>query len=394
MGARGHGPALGSLAAWFYWINNAYWMPVGLHGVRGHLPHDLPARAPAPAACRRGRARPGCRPASRSASPGSRSPSAWCACRSPSGCPTWGRWSRSRSSSCLGALGRAVPPLRRPARQRVPLARVRPRRWRDSLAFLPVLLYNALGFELMSSAGEEMRDPQRDVPRVILLSGLVISVVYTLGVLGILIAVPLSELSLLTGTWDALAVLGKPWGAAGGALVLAPRHRLPLRLRGQHRDLEPGREPRGRGRRRRGRAARRSWAASTRATTRPHRAFVIMGVISTPAPAGQRRAVVERRQRLLDDVQAVGRVLPGLVPDGVPGLRDPAAASGPTSRGPTGCRAAPAWRGPRPSSAGCSSRWPARFSSSRRRTSTPRRRARRPGCSRGRRWSRWWWACC
>ena len=42
-------------------------------------------------------------------------------------------------------------------------------RWSDSLAFLPILLYNTLGFELMSSAGEEMKEPQRDVPRVVLL---------------------------------------------------------------------------------------------------------------------------------------------------------------------------------------------------------------------------------
>jgi amino acid transporter len=83
-----------------------------------------------------------------------------------------------------------------------------------------VLVYNALGFELMSSAGEEMRDPQRDVPRVVLLSGGLISVVYVLGVLGILLAVPLSELSLLTGTWDALAALGRRFGAAGDAVVL------------------------------------------------------------------------------------------------------------------------------------------------------------------------------
>jgi amino acid transporter len=92
--------------------------------------------------------------------------------------------------------------------------------WGDSLTFLPVLLYNALGFELMSSAGEEMRDPRRDVPRVILLSGLLIAAVYTLGVLGILLAVPVGELSLVTGTWDALVVLGRQWGAAGDAVVL------------------------------------------------------------------------------------------------------------------------------------------------------------------------------
>ena len=41
-----------------------------------------------------------------------------------------------------------------------------------------------------------------------------------LGVLGILLAVPLAQLSLVTGTWDALAALGPPWGAAGDALVL------------------------------------------------------------------------------------------------------------------------------------------------------------------------------
>jgi amino acid transporter len=90
----------------------------------------------------------------------------------------------------------------------------------ESMRFLPVLVYNALGFELMSSAGEEMRDPQRDVPRVVLLSGAVISVVYVLGVVGILLAVPLSELSLLTGTWDALAALGPRFGSAGDAAVL------------------------------------------------------------------------------------------------------------------------------------------------------------------------------
>jgi glutamate:GABA antiporter len=92
-------------------------------------------------------------------------------------------------------------------------------RWGDSLAFLPVLLYNALGFELMSAAGEEMRNPRRDVPRVILMSGLLISFIYAMGALGILLAVPIQDLSLVTGSWDALAVLGRPWGKAGETLA-------------------------------------------------------------------------------------------------------------------------------------------------------------------------------
>jgi glutamate:GABA antiporter len=48
----------------------------------------------------------------------------------------------------------------------------------------------------------------------------VIAVVYTLGILGILLAVPLEKLSLATGTWDALEVLGRQWGSAGDTLVL------------------------------------------------------------------------------------------------------------------------------------------------------------------------------
>ena len=52
------------------------------------------------------------------------------------------------------------------------------------------------------------------------MSGFVISVVYALGALGILLAVPLKDLSLLTGTWDALAALGRLWGAAGDTVVL------------------------------------------------------------------------------------------------------------------------------------------------------------------------------
>jgi amino acid transporter len=86
---------------------------------------------------------------------------------------------------------------------------------------LPVLVFNVLGFELMSSAGEEMRNPQRDVPRAILLSGALVSILYGLGALGILLAVPLENLSVVTGTWDALEILGEEMGAGARWVVLA-----------------------------------------------------------------------------------------------------------------------------------------------------------------------------
>ena len=120
----------------------------------------------------------------------------------------------------------------------------------------------------MSSAGEEMKNPKRDVPRVIFWSGALIAVLYSFAIGGILFAVPIEKLSIVTGTWDALAVLGKEWGRAGDTAVLSARDRVPLRVRRQRRDVEPRGQPRGRRRGRGGHAARRRSAGCTRASRR------------------------------------------------------------------------------------------------------------------------------
>ena len=218
------GPRWGSLAAWFYWINNAYWT-ASVYMVFAATFHTIFLKARVGRAARaRARAPPGCRPGSRSCSPGSRSASGVVRLDVSKWLPNLGAVVKAAIFLGLGALGLSALFSGRPPANDFSLAALVPR-WSDSLAFLPVLLYNALGFELMSAAGEEMKDPQRDVPRVILLSGLVIAVVYTLGVLGILLAVPLEKLSLVTGTWDALEVLGRQWGSAGGDPRAPPRRR-------------------------------------------------------------------------------------------------------------------------------------------------------------------------
>jgi amino acid transporter len=205
---EGLGPRWGSLASWLYWINNAYWIPsvymifAGTFdqmflGSRSTWLQAGIAIALTWITVAIGVVR--------------LSVSKWI--------PNLGAVVKVAIFLGLGLLGVGSLLAGRPPANDFSPAAFLPR-WSDSLAFLPVLLYNTLGFELMSSAGDEMRDPQRDVPRVILLSGAVISVVYALGALGILLAVPLAELSIVTGTWDALAVLGKQWGAAGDTLVL------------------------------------------------------------------------------------------------------------------------------------------------------------------------------
>jgi amino acid transporter len=205
---EGLGPRPASMTAWLYWINNVYWMPsvylvfgatfdaiflgtgrlatqtaialvltwvtVGIGVVRLEV-------------------------------------SKWI--------PNLGAVVKATIFLGLGALGLGTVLLGRPAANEMSWSQLVPR-WDGSIAYLPVLVFNVMGFELMSSAGDEMRHPQRDVPRAVILSGLLVTVLYVSGTLGILLAVPLDHLSLVTGTWDALATLGDVLGYGGRSVVL------------------------------------------------------------------------------------------------------------------------------------------------------------------------------
>ena len=91
-------------------------------------------------------------------------------------------------------------------------------RWDAGLAFLPVIVYNFMGFELMSGAAGEMKNPGKDIPRAILISGAFIALFYLLGTVGMLMALPLDQLGLVDGIIDTLRVLFGETGA-GGLLV-------------------------------------------------------------------------------------------------------------------------------------------------------------------------------
>ena len=213
------GERWGSIAAWFYWINNAYWTP-SVFMVFAATLHSIALRGRLPAVVDEGAGATWLQAAIAIALTWITVAIGVVRLRVSKWLPNAGAVIKIALFVGLGALGVGSLLRGRAPANDFSLAAFVPD-WGASLTFLPVLLYNALGFELMSSAGEEMRDPRRDVPRVILLSGLLIAAVYTMGVLGILLAVPLGELSLVTGTWDALVVLGNQWGAAGHALVLA-----------------------------------------------------------------------------------------------------------------------------------------------------------------------------
>jgi amino acid transporter len=88
----------------------------------------------------------------------------------------------------------------------------------------PVLVYNFLGFELPSAAGEELRDPARDVPASIARAGALTCALYAVPVLAIVLVVPADRLTGLTGFIDALAAsaLATGWSAVALAAALWP----------------------------------------------------------------------------------------------------------------------------------------------------------------------------
>lgn len=90
--------------------------------------------------------------------------------------------------------------------------------WDAGLAFLPVIVYNFMGFELMSGAGGEMENPGKDIPRAIITAGLFIALFYILGTVGMLMALPMDQLGLVSGIVDTLHVLLGETGV-GGVIV-------------------------------------------------------------------------------------------------------------------------------------------------------------------------------
>lgn len=71
---------------------------------------------------------------------------------------------------------------------------------------LPVIIYNFMGFELMSSASGDMEEPSRDVPRATIFSGLLIGAFYLIATAGMLVLLPADRISSTTGLIDALRV--------------------------------------------------------------------------------------------------------------------------------------------------------------------------------------------
>lgn len=79
----------------------------------------------------------------------------------------------------------------------------------DSLAFLSVLIFNFMGFEVVATMAPQMDNPQRDIPRALLLGGILITFFYMFGAFGMTVAIPTNQISADAGLIDSFSVLIK-----------------------------------------------------------------------------------------------------------------------------------------------------------------------------------------
>ena len=77
----------------------------------------------------------------------------------------------------------------------------------SGLGFLPVIIFNLMGFELIACMGDEIKDPRRDIPKSILISAVIVTGLYVFGTLGILMALPVEEIGLVAGIVSTLRTL-------------------------------------------------------------------------------------------------------------------------------------------------------------------------------------------
>ena len=84
------------------------------------------------------------------------------------------------------------------------------------LTAIGIMVFLWVGFELSNGASEEMRNPKRDVPRMIVSSGIIAAVLYGLVILGIVLVIPSKNLSNVSGFVDAYS------SVSGGVLHSHP----------------------------------------------------------------------------------------------------------------------------------------------------------------------------
>ncbi|WP_289628197.1 APC family permease [Listeria ilorinensis] len=77
----------------------------------------------------------------------------------------------------------------------------------ESLSFISIILFNFLGFEVVTTMASDMENPKRQIPQALIWGGVLIAFFYLLAAFGMGAAIPTSELSTSGGLIDSFIML-------------------------------------------------------------------------------------------------------------------------------------------------------------------------------------------
>ena len=84
------------------------------------------------------------------------------------------------------------------------------------LSYISVIIFNFLGFEVVTTFASEMKNPAKEIPRAIILGGFIIAIFYLLSAFGISVAIPMEELTISSGIVESFMLLT---GKTGGVII-------------------------------------------------------------------------------------------------------------------------------------------------------------------------------
>ncbi len=87
-----------------------------------------------------------------------------------------------------------------------------------TIVFISAIVYNLLGFELISSIASEIDKPEKNIPKMTVLAGILIASLYVIGTFGVLAATPAKNIDPLDGFYIALQELSSVFGNAQGTI--------------------------------------------------------------------------------------------------------------------------------------------------------------------------------
>jgi amino acid transporter len=88
----------------------------------------------------------------------------------------------------------------------------------DSLSVISVIIFNMLGFEVVCTFSNDMKNPKKEIPQAIVIGGLVIAAVYLFGGFGIGAGIPADEVDAASGLIESVMVMS---GREDGIFIAA-----------------------------------------------------------------------------------------------------------------------------------------------------------------------------